>query len=51
MARSFYGANKRVSNQRSKTVLGMRYAYPDYRAALTRMWTENTWRTDPDQPA
>jgi nucleoside-diphosphate-sugar epimerase len=44
MARSFYGENKRVSNVRSKTVLGMDYAYPNYRVALARMWNEQTWR-------
>ena len=44
MARSFYGENKRVSNARSKAVLGMEYAYPDYRTALTRMWREDDWR-------
>ncbi|HUG61007.1 MAG TPA: NAD-dependent epimerase/dehydratase family protein, partial [Methylomirabilota bacterium] len=44
MARSFYGSNKRVSNARSKRVLGMDYGYPDYRTALRRMWDEGTWR-------
>lgn len=44
MARSFYGENKRVSNLRSKQVLGMTYAYPDYRTALARMWKEDSWR-------
>jgi nucleoside-diphosphate-sugar epimerase len=44
MARSFYGENKRVSNAKSKAVLGMRYAYPDYRTALLRMWREDSWR-------
>lgn len=44
MARSFYGENKRVANGRSKRDLGLVYAYPDYRTALTRMWTEETWR-------
>lgn len=43
MARSFYGENKRVSNARSKTQLGMAYAYPDYRTALRRMWEEKSW--------
>lgn len=46
MARSFYGESKRVSNARSKRVLGLAYAYPDYRTALTRMWRENTWNAD-----
>lgn len=44
MARSFYGENKRVSNAKSKAALGMEYAWPDYRTALTRMWEEGSWR-------
>ncbi|MEM9677157.1 MAG: SDR family oxidoreductase [Pseudomonadota bacterium] len=44
MARSFYGENKRVSNQRSKTVLGMSYAYPNYREALDAMYADGSWR-------
>jgi uncharacterized protein YbjT (DUF2867 family) len=44
MARSFYGENKRVANGKSKRELGMAYAYPNYRAALERMWREETWR-------
>lgn len=43
MARSFYGDNKRVSNARSKAELGMDYDWPDYRAALKRMFDENDW--------
>ncbi|MBD1544803.1 SDR family oxidoreductase [Roseibium aggregatum] len=34
MARSFYGENKRVSNQRVKRELGYTFLYPDYRSAL-----------------
>nr|WP_282449440.1 SDR family oxidoreductase [Roseibium sp. CAU 1639] len=34
MARSFYGENKRVSNQRVKDELGYAFRYPDYRIAL-----------------
>ncbi|HZS84753.1 MAG TPA: SDR family oxidoreductase [Stellaceae bacterium] len=34
MARSFYDDNKRVSNARIKSELGVRLAYPDYRAGL-----------------
>ncbi|MEQ8371476.1 MAG: SDR family oxidoreductase [Roseibium aggregatum] len=34
MARSFYGENKRVSNQRLKDELGFTFCYPDYRVAL-----------------
>ena len=34
MARSFYAESKRVRNDRIKTDLGVRLAYPDYRAGL-----------------
>jgi nucleoside-diphosphate-sugar epimerase len=34
MARSFYGENKRVSNQRLKEELGFTFRYPNYRVAL-----------------
>lgn len=34
MARSFYGENKRVSNQRVKDELGYKFKFPDYRVAL-----------------
>jgi nucleoside-diphosphate-sugar epimerase len=34
MARSFYADNKRVANDRIKQELGVRLAYPDYRAGL-----------------
>jgi nucleoside-diphosphate-sugar epimerase len=34
MARSFYDDNKRVRNDRIKRELGVRLAYPDYRAGL-----------------
>lgn len=44
MARSFYGENKRVSNARSKRILGMNYKYPNYRTALARMWEEDDWK-------
>ena len=43
MARSFYGENKRVSNARSKQVLGMRYDWPNYKASLQRMFDEGNW--------
>ncbi|MEM9276944.1 MAG: SDR family oxidoreductase [Pseudomonadota bacterium] len=43
MARSFYGENKRVSNAKSKAMLGMDYAWPDYRTSLKRMWDEGNW--------
>ena len=44
MARSFYGENKRVSNAKSKRVLGLEYSRANYRAALERMWREDGWR-------
>ena len=43
MARSFYGENKRVSNAKSKQLLGMKYAYPNYRTSLTKMWEDKDW--------
>ncbi|HWT61432.1 MAG TPA: SDR family oxidoreductase [Ochrobactrum sp.] len=43
MARSFYGENKRVSNQRIKD-LGYEFTYPDYRTAFSAMWRDNSWR-------
>jgi nucleoside-diphosphate-sugar epimerase len=43
MARSFYGENKRVANQRIKT-LGYRFAFPDYRQSLTQLWQSGRWR-------
>ncbi len=43
MARSFYGDNKRVSNTRSKSRLGIKYQYPDYRTSLKKMWDEGDW--------
>lgn len=42
MARSFYGENKRVSNEAIKAA-GYRFRYPDYRSALDAMWAENNW--------
>jgi len=44
MARSFYGENKRVSNARSKQVLGMVYDWPDYEASLRQMYEEGSWK-------
>jgi nucleoside-diphosphate-sugar epimerase len=44
MARSFYGENKRVANGKSKSALGLAYAYPNYRDAFARMWAEDSWR-------
>ena len=34
MARSFYADNRRVSNARIKDELGVRLAFPTYRAAI-----------------
>ncbi len=46
MARSFYGENKRVSNARSKEILGLEYRWPNYRIALNRMWQEKSWQPE-----
>ncbi|MCV9908137.1 SDR family oxidoreductase [Brucella sp. HL-2] len=43
MARSFYGENKRISNQRIKD-LGYDFIHPDYKAAFSAMWRDNNWR-------
>lgn len=43
MARSFYGENKRVANQKSVHMLGIKYQYPDYITGLSKMWQEKTW--------
>ena len=43
MARSFYGANKRVSNEKIRE-LGFKFAFPNYRTSLAQMWSANTWR-------
>ncbi|MEO9615187.1 MAG: SDR family oxidoreductase [Nitratireductor sp.] len=46
MARSFWAETKRVSNARIKTA-GYRFAYPDYRAALTGLWRDGAWDIEP----
>jgi nucleoside-diphosphate-sugar epimerase len=43
MARSFYGANKRVSNEKIRA-LGFRFAFPNYRVSLAGMWSNGSWR-------
>ncbi|WP_186397709.1 SDR family oxidoreductase [Stappia sp. TSB10GB4] len=43
MARSFYGENKRVSNDRVKRELGYAFRYPDYRTALAALHRDG-WR-------
>jgi len=42
MARTFYADNKRVSNARIKSELGVALAYPDYRAGLTAQLRQET---------
>lgn len=42
MARSFYGENKRVSNDRLKAT-GYGFRWPDYRTALDTMWADGSW--------
>lgn len=44
MARSFYGENKRVSNAKSKGILGIEYRWPNYREALQKMLDEGSWQ-------
>lgn len=44
MARSFYGENKRVSNQKSKDVLGIEYQWPNYKFSLEKLWREGSWK-------
>ena len=41
MARSFYRDNKRVSNQRIKSELGVELLYPDYEAGLAALLAES----------
>lgn len=43
MAKSFYGENKRVANDRLKG-LGYRLRHADYEAGLTALWRSGTWR-------
>ncbi|MBI3506176.1 MAG: SDR family oxidoreductase [Proteobacteria bacterium] len=42
MARSFYAESKRVSNRRIKDALGVKLAYPDYRAGLKALLDAGT---------
>jgi hypothetical protein len=44
MARSFYGENKRVANQRIKQRLGVVLHHPTYREGLTALWRSGAWR-------
>lgn len=44
MARSFYGENKRVSNTKSKKILGLVYKWPNYRVSLKRMFDDASYK-------
>ncbi|CAN7596659.1 SDR family oxidoreductase [Neorhizobium sp. LjRoot104] len=43
MARSFYGANKRVSNAKIRSA-GFQFRFPNYRMSLAEMWSSGRWR-------
>ncbi len=43
MARSFYSANKRVSNAKI-VAAGFRFRFPNYRMSLAELWSEERWR-------
>ncbi|WP_377297627.1 NAD-dependent epimerase/dehydratase family protein [Rhizobium sp. SGZ-381] len=43
MARSFYGENKRVSNDRICN-LGFQFRYPEYRMSLAQLWADGRWK-------
>jgi nucleoside-diphosphate-sugar epimerase len=45
MARSFYGANRRVGNAVLKQDLGVRLRYPTYRAGLDALWASGEGRS------
>ncbi|MFB9949851.1 SDR family oxidoreductase [Rhizobium puerariae] len=42
MARSFYGANKRVSNAKIRAA-GFQFRFPNYRMSLAEMWSMKRW--------
>jgi len=44
MARSFYGENKKVANNKSKSELGLDYQWPDFRLAFDAMWKNDNWK-------
>ncbi|MGI3164323.1 SDR family oxidoreductase [Pseudooceanicola sp. 200-1SW] len=50
MARSFYAESKRVRNDRIKDELGVRLRYPDYRAGLAALLSEEEAGAD-DRPS
>jgi nucleoside-diphosphate-sugar epimerase len=43
MARSFYGENKRIRNNRIKEELGVTLLYPNYRVGLSALWESKTY--------
>ncbi|MCF6369328.1 SDR family oxidoreductase [Rhizobium halophilum] len=43
MARSFYSANKKVSNRKIRN-LGFAFRFPEYRMSLQQLWTTGEWR-------
>ncbi len=43
MARSFYGANKKVSNRKIRK-LGFEFQYPEYRMSLRQLISSGLWR-------
>jgi nucleoside-diphosphate-sugar epimerase len=43
--RSFYAANRRVSNRAIRTT-GYAFRFPDYRAGLDELWRTGSWRGD-----
>ncbi|KGD86547.1 SDR family oxidoreductase [Rhizobium sp. YS-1r] len=43
MARSFYGANKRVSNAKIRAA-GFEFRFPNYRVSLAELWSTGRWR-------
>jgi nucleoside-diphosphate-sugar epimerase len=45
MARSFYGANRRVANGAIKSRLGVTLAYPTFREGLATLWSAGEGRT------
>jgi nucleoside-diphosphate-sugar epimerase len=47
MARSFYGANRRVANAAVKQRLGVQLAYPTYREGLAALWNAGEGRVAP----
>ncbi|MBF0166282.1 MAG: SDR family oxidoreductase [Alphaproteobacteria bacterium] len=51
MARSFYADNKRVSNQKIKTVLGYRMRYPSYREGLRAILSAESGSASPGADA